>query len=79
MRKPIITALIFISAFSYGQSIAMLGAIASSGSGIDYGSNVHPITHDQLFIVPSGAANNDYIGEVHYNCTDSIFNDRSSG
>ena len=40
-------------------------------------SETHPITHDQLYIVPSDVVNGDYIGEVHYNCTDSIFNDRT--
>lgn len=40
-------------------------------------SNVHPITHDQYYVSHPNVANGDYIGYVHYLCTDSIFNDRS--
>ena len=43
---------------------------------VDTLSEIHPITHDQTYIVPSDVWNDDYIGEVHYLCTDSIFNDR---
>lgn len=39
----------------------------------------HPITHDQLFLSHDNVQDGDYIGYVHYLCTDSIFNDRSTG
>lgn len=39
--------------------------------------NEHPMTHDQLYILHDNMANGDYVGEVYYLCTDSIFNDRS--
>lgn len=40
---------------------------------------IHPISHDQSYMVHDAQSDNDYVGYVHVNETDSIFNDRSVG
>ena len=40
-------------------------------------SGIHPITHDQTYISHPNVVNGDYIGQVHYLCTDTIFNERT--